>query len=95
MGPASPVGGQLLRVEHFCELIANFYSLKTKKIPAGRLALGDWSRCSRVFTEWASLLNQESGSLLIQGLLATVIKVQDIKSTHRNPLHSYTLIMRK
>ena len=24
-----------------------------------------------------------------------VIKLQDIKSTHRNPLHSYTLIMRK
>ena len=24
-----------------------------------------------------------------------VVKLQDIKSTHRNPLHSYTLIMRK
>ena len=23
------------------------------------------------------------------------VKLQDIKSTHRNPLHSYTLIMRK
>ena len=95
VGPASAMGGQLLRVEHFCELIANFYSLKTKKIPGERLALGDWSRCSRVFTEWASLLNRESGSLFIQGLLATVRKGQDIKPTHRNPLHSYTLIMRK
>ena len=25
----------------------------------------------------------------------TIVKLQDIKSTHRNPLHSYTLIMRK
>ena len=24
-----------------------------------------------------------------------LVKLQDIKSTHRNPLHSYTLIMRK
>ena len=24
-----------------------------------------------------------------------IIKLQDIKSTHRNPLHSYTLIIRK
>ena len=24
-----------------------------------------------------------------------IIKLQDIKSTHKNPLHSYTLIMRK
>ena len=23
-----------------------------------------------------------------------IVKLQDIKSTHRNPLHSYTLIMR-
>ena len=25
----------------------------------------------------------------------TIVKLQDIKSTHRNPLNSYTLIMRK
>ena len=25
----------------------------------------------------------------------SIVKLQDIKSTHRNPLHSYTLIMRK
>ena len=25
----------------------------------------------------------------------TIVKLQDIKSTHRNPLHSYTLTMRK
>ena len=24
-----------------------------------------------------------------------IVKLQDIKPTHRNPLHSYTLIMRK
>ena len=27
--------------------------------------------------------------------LMNIVKLQDIKSTHRNPLHSYTLIMRK
>ena len=26
-------------------LVADFYNLKTKKIPAGRVALGDWLRC--------------------------------------------------
>ena len=26
-------------------LVANFYNLKTKKIPAGRVALGDWLGC--------------------------------------------------
>ena len=38
------------RVDHLCELIVNFYSLKTKKIPASSLALGDWLGHSRVFT---------------------------------------------
>ena len=36
------------RVDSYCELIANFYSLKTKKISAGRLALDDWLGCYRV-----------------------------------------------
>ena len=36
------------RAEPSCGLIANFYSLKTKKIPAGSVALGDWSGCYRV-----------------------------------------------
>ena len=31
-------------------LVANFYSLKTKEIPAGRLALDDWLVHYRVFT---------------------------------------------
>ena len=30
------------RVDSDHEFIANVYSLKKKKIPAGRLALGDW-----------------------------------------------------
>ena len=38
------------RAEAFCGLIVNFYSLKTKEIPASRLALGDWLGHSRVFT---------------------------------------------
>ena len=36
-----------MRAEAFCGLVANFYSLK-KKIPAGRVALGDWLGCYRV-----------------------------------------------
>ena len=32
----------------FLGLVANFYSLKTKEIPAGRVALGDWLGCSKV-----------------------------------------------
>ena len=60
------------KVDSFHGLIVNFYSLRTKKIPAGRLVLGDWLKRNRVFTEWASLLNWESGSLLvtIRGLWA-------------------------
>ena len=30
------------RVDSFCGLVANFYNLKTNKIPAGRLAPEDW-----------------------------------------------------
>ena len=53
MGTASAVGqppDRPGRVDHLCELIVNFYSLKTKEIPASRLALGDWLGHSRVFT---------------------------------------------
>ena len=39
------------RVDGFCGLIANFNSLKPKKMPAGRLVLGDWLGCYRVFAE--------------------------------------------
>ena len=61
----------------FCGLITNFYNLKTKKIPAGRLALGDWlGGAIGCLLEWASLPNWESVSLLvmIRGLLAMVTK---------------------
>ena len=30
------------RADSFRDLVVTFFSLKTKKIPAGRLALGDW-----------------------------------------------------
>ena len=32
---------------------------------------------------------------LLEQINEYIVKLQDIKSTHRNPLHSYTLIMRK
>ena len=38
------------RVDTFRELIANFYSLKTKKLSAGRLAVGEWLGHYRLFT---------------------------------------------
>ena len=45
VSPVSTVGqppDRLGKIDCFCVFIANFYSLKTKKIPAGRLVLGDW-----------------------------------------------------
>ena len=48
----------------FHGLVANFYSLKTKTVPTGRLVLGDWS-ATGCLLEWASLPNWESGSLLV------------------------------
>ena len=30
------------RANPFCGLVAKFYSIKTKKIPAGRVIFGDW-----------------------------------------------------
>ena len=39
------------RADSFCGLRAKFYSLKPKKIPAGRLVLGDWLGGYRVFAE--------------------------------------------
>ena len=51
------------KVDSFCGLIANFYSLKTKKIPAGRLALGDWLGCYSVLAEvgtcWSPLMDRD------------------------------------
>ena len=36
------------RAECFCRIAANFYSLKTEKIPTGIMAVGDWLECSRM-----------------------------------------------
>ena len=33
------------RAKPFRRLVANFYSLKTEKIPTGMVALGDWLGC--------------------------------------------------
>ena len=46
------VGDAQLKGEPLCELVANLYSLKTKKIPTGRLALGHWLGCYRVSDGW-------------------------------------------
>ena len=35
----------------FCGFVATFYSLRTKEIPARRLALGDWLGSYAVITE--------------------------------------------
>ena len=56
--------------------VDSFHSFKTKKIPAGRLMLGDWFGHDRVFTEvgffaWWGVRKLVSDD---QGLLATVAK---------------------
>ena len=54
MGPASAAGWPPYRpgrADAFCGLAATFYRLKTKKILAGRVALGDWLGCYRVSTK--------------------------------------------
>ena len=53
MGAVSVVGRQLLTDQGESTvfvLVANFYSLMTKNIPAGSLSLGDWLGHYRVFT---------------------------------------------
>ena len=53
LGTESTVGRPLRRpgrINSFQKLIANFYSLKIKKILSGRLTLGDCLVCYRVFT---------------------------------------------
>ena len=53
-GAASTVGrpsNRPARGNTLCGFVANFYSLKTKEIPAGRLALGDWLGDCMVITE--------------------------------------------
>ena len=39
--------------------------------------------------------NPKDSTKKLLELINEYSKLQDIKSTHRNPLHSYTLIMRK
>ena len=46
VGPPPDISG---KANSFRELIADFYSLKTKKIPVGRFPLGDWLGCYTVF----------------------------------------------
>ena len=58
-----PTLGQLKgRVDAFRELSASFYSLKIKKTPAGRVALGDWLGHYRMRTGMGILPNMRSGS---------------------------------
>jgi len=39
--------------------------------------------------------NTKDSTRKLLELIMSTVKLQDIKSTHRNPLHSYTLTMRK
>ena len=39
--------------------------------------------------------NPKDSTRKLLELINDIVKLQNIKSTHRNPLHSYTLIMRK
>ena len=64
------------RVDGDHEFIANFYSLKKKKIPAGRLTLGDWLGHYGVFTAVGifALFGVRNLLVMIRGLLAIVTK---------------------
>ena len=53
------------RAEPFCRLAANFYSLKTEKIPTGMVALGDWLACYKVDDRVGILHNMGSGNWLV------------------------------
>ena len=48
--------------EPFRRLVANFYNLKTKKIPPGRVTLSGWLRCYRVGNRVDILSSMESGN---------------------------------
>ena len=68
VGTASAAGQPLDRpgrVKGFWELIANFYSLKIKKIPVGRLVLGDWLECYKVSTVVGIFVQLGPGILLV------------------------------
>ena len=39
--------------------------------------------------------NPKDSTRKLLEVIKNIVKLQDIKSTHRNPLHSYTQIMRK
>ena len=41
------------------------------------------------------VMDREAWRAVIHGVAKSLVKLQDIKPTHRNPLHSYTLTMRK
>ena len=64
MGPENTVGQPPDRpgeADHFHGLIANFYSVKTKKIQAGSLVLSDWLGHYRVFTAVVILIGSQEG----------------------------------
>lgn len=53
------------KADSFHGSVTNLYSLKTRRIPAGRFVLGDWLWRYKVFTGCTSLPNWESESLLV------------------------------
>ena len=54
------------RADAFSRLVANFYSLKTKKIPAGRVVSSDWLGYNRVENRMGILSNMELGNWPVQ-----------------------------
>jgi len=58
----------------------------------------NWKRRSKTLFADDMILyieNPKDSTRKLLELINDYSKLQDIKSTHRNPLHSYTLIMRK
>ena len=48
-----------------------------------------------ILFHWSIFLSLCQYHTVLMSVALNIVKLQDIKSTHRNPLHSYTLIMRK
>ena len=73
------------KTKNFCGLIAIFYSLKTKKIPAWRLVLGDWLECYMVLAGVGIFAHWESESLLVIFIGLLTIVTEGLSQFQRRP----------